>query len=255
MNNCAQPDSRKSGFSLIEIMAAMIILLLLMVMISTIFVSSNQAWDLATSQAENNTDGRAAIDLMADDLQYAVADPTLSFMMRRDRNVTVSYDFTNDEICFVSLQNDSDDGNRTAREIHYYVREDPASPGRYQLVRGYWSGAIVSDYANHCYYNTDWFETGGSNPGRPTANAVIADNIVGLAFFTDTGASYYDSRANSDRLPEYVDIYLEILSDNDAQEVENREAASYDARDFLDRRLRKYTTRVHFFNRHGYQTR
>jgi type II secretory pathway component PulJ len=255
-----------SGFSLIELFAAMAILMAVVSMMGIIFTDSDRAWTLGTGRAENNTSGRAAINMIVRDLQYAVADDLLTYVNRRDRYNIMSLGYTNDEVCCVSLQHDSKDGNRTAREIHYNLKPTTGSPATYELRRGYWAGAISQEtgntFARHCYHRSTWFESGDGNPGRPSYNRVIAANVVGFAVFAcdqqdNVWREYYsDSPAHSNRTPKYVDISLEILDQRHAEQVSDMTYRGEDPayiKEFVERKLRRYTSRVHFCNRSGYK--
>lgn len=255
-------DGPQSGFSLIELLSAVAILMIIVAMMTMIFTESNRSWDIGTSRADNNSAGRAALHMIAHDMQYAIADSNITFIMRPDRSNVVSYGFANDEICFVSLQHDSSGGtNRTAREIIYSVNEDTDRLGTYMLRR-YVDGnnELETDYLNRSYWDTNWYAT------YPSTNAFLIDNVAGLAFYAPGGAGprNYDSGApnldplvaysnNLYRTPEYVDVYLEILNERDAERAKGMPADSAVQKDFVDRKVRRYTTRVYFHNRQGYR--
>ena len=83
--------------------------------------------------------------------------------------------------------------------------------------------------------------------------------LAGLAFFwegSDALREYYsDSAANSNPLPSYVDVYLEILNERDAKRVVEMQGRGIDPDEYIERNVRRYTTRVHFQNRNGYRPR
>lgn len=266
----------RDAFALIELLAAVTILMIIVGMMVLVFTEAERCWTIGTGRAENNSIGRAALTAMAHDLQYAVTDSNITFVMRQDRNGLTAYGFENDEICFVSLQHDSSgSARRTAREVHYYLREDSKRPGTYQLRKGYFSKDIhdesdnspadgYPDYKSHSYWNRTWYETGGTsaesgagNPGRPSAGGYLADNAASLAFFARDSSGmisrdyFSDDPANSNRLPEYVDVFLEILNKRDAIRAAGMSGAAQKA--FVDRNARRYTTRVYFQNRQGYR--
>lgn len=257
----------KSGFTLIELLASMTILMIIVWMMATIFTETDRAWNVGTGRAANNTEGRAALQLIKHDLQYAVADDILTFQMGLDRNSVEPFGFACDEICAVSIQHDSSETNavRAAREIHYYVRPTTNAMGRYELARGYF-GPVISgaQYLNHCYHNRNWWQTGGG-AGRP-AGQIIAENVVGLAFYCPNPANptemirAYDSAdaVNMDQLPPYLDVLLEVLNDREAEQAEQMIASGLPdqtVREFVEKNLRRHSTRVYFQNRHGYRSR
>jgi prepilin-type N-terminal cleavage/methylation domain-containing protein len=263
-----------TAFTLIELICAMAILLMIGAVVGKIFAGSEIIWTRTTTRTDKNADGRAALQMLSHDLQYAVAYEDVdsagravrvTFRMQEDRNGLTSYGFPNSEICFVSLQHDSADQNRTAREIHYYVKEIAGSPGQYELRRHYYSKAISDTPLAHCYFNETWYKTGGvsaqtgvPNPGRPSGGGVIVGNIAGFSVtWPDPAApnAEYDSTAHTNRVPEYVDIYLEVLSQREATEAATFPANSADQRDYVERKARRFTSRVYFHNRHGYRRR
>ena len=273
-------EERKGGFSLLELLCAMAILMVIVLMISTIFAESDKTWTLGTNRADNNATGRAAVNMMANDLQYAVADNVLGFKMQPDRNVLQSFGFTNSEICFVSLQNDSNTNakpnTRTALEMAYYVEAvtDAAPYGvRYELKRAYWDSALVVDTppttrAQHCYGTNTWFDNTKGGAGRPSATlgakvGVLAQNVTGLGFYCPDGTSAYDSTVSNsvssyNRLPQFMDIWLEILNDRPAAQVGQLSPGgvpSARALDILQRNTRRYTARVYFYDSYGYLSR
>jgi prepilin-type N-terminal cleavage/methylation domain-containing protein len=256
---------RKGGYSLIELLASMVILVIIVGVMGMIFSESDKSWAIGTGRAQNNSVGRAALNMMAHDLQYGVADEIVTFKMSADRHSMESFDFANGEICVVSLQNDSSNTNRTAREVHYYVRQSKNANNDvvgYELVRGYYSPAIMNDHASHCYWNPGWYNgSGGSppGPGRPPSNDIIAEHVTGVAFFApdESGAiteDYY-SVDQGNQLPEYVDIFLEVLDERSAGAVADMMLRGVDCTEFVERNARRYTTRVYFHNRYGYKPR
>jgi len=265
-------ERKRKGFTLIELMAAMLILIIIVMMMVTVFNDAEKMWYLGTDRTMNCISGRAAMNLITHDLEHAAADDVLTFVTRPDRDGTSFYGtpLTYDEICFVSLQNDSADGCRTAREIFYYVTTNstpasPAQPGN--LMRGYYSAAISStNYQKHCYLNRNWYNEGPLNPGRNNSNPrPIVEHVVALSFLAPTnqngycGNDYYSTNSYNyssnfvlrDSLPEYVDVFLEVLDESDALKlsgVTNKVA-------FVERNARRYSTRVYFHNRLGYKKR
>lgn len=263
---------RSKGFSLVELLTAMTILVIIVLLMVMIFKDADRIWFTGSGRALNSTAGRATLNLISHDLQYAVADSILSFAIRPDRNGCSSYGLPNDEICFVALQHDSSgDSRRTAREVHYWVRPSTTRTGTYELVRGYYSSEILNNPAAHCYFNKRWYETGGGNPGRP-AGYVIAENVAGLDFvaaeatnvtFFGSGcpnvsfrdiSPYYSTNRNN-LLPEYVDIYLELLSEVDAGRAAALAYNAGEQRKYVEEKHRRFVDRVYFNNKDGYRKR
>lgn len=257
-------ETRAAGFTLIELLASIAILIVIVTMMGRIFTESDRAWTLGTNRSDNNLAGRAALDMMAHDLQYAVADRILTFASQKDRYDLESYGFENDEVSFASIENDSSDGTRAAREVFFYVRENPAGSKRYELMRGYYSSALTdpATSASHCYFNPNWYKnTSEGGVGRPGSSRFIAKNVAGFAVFarTPTGALVrdYDSTdaAYSNRLPGYVDIAIELLNDRDARQAADLQLRGLPYTNFVSDRVVRHVTRVYFENRDGYKER
>ncbi len=263
-----------SGFSLIEILAAMAILMMIVVIMGVIFRDANRSWTLGTSRVLNTATGRTAIDMIAQDLQYAVADNVLTFYAGPERNedaIEAPYDSVRwHEISFVSLQNNQkkDSGGsplRTAVEVSYFVKKDNRNPDRYALIRTAAKASIVNNANAHCYKDPSWHRNRMSGVTAPP----LAENIACLQFHCrDSEGSTqttYDSRSNDNMLPEYVDIYLEVVDDRAAKELADMAALKRrnpslvfrpgggTRAQFLERNIKRYTKRVFFRNRHGYK--
>ncbi len=285
------------GFTLIELLASIAILAVLVTILGTIFTESDRAWKLGAARAEMNNEARAAVTAIANDLQYAIAyastnnadtnlNYNLTFIMRPEIESPLfrprpgihssaqwpvrSYGFTNSEICFVMLKGKSEflHDRRSTLSVYYWVREMTKDDnlggtplGRYELMRT----MIRTDGTNGPYGNTNWFTTTQSSPGhRHTAAnfGTIAENIAGVAFYAPTGngmTKYYYSVAHSNRLPEYVDVVVDALSDDDARraaDLTQRFGNNHpEVTRFVERNLRRYTQRVYFQNRAGYRNR
>jgi len=237
------------GFSLIELLAAMAILSIIVILMTVIFTESDRSWTIGTERVDNTVGGRAAVSLIAHDMQYAVADDILSFSMTKDRKGMISYGFENREIAFVSLQHDSSGGApRTAREIHYWVRETEGATNRYELVRGYYSETIVTDRENHSYWNRDWFQDHAA--GRPTG-VLVAENVAALCFYAPRGESVFPEGR---RLPGYMDVYLEVIDKRFAVRL-GKTTDEAKRKELVELKSRRYTGRTYFQNRDGYSLR
>lgn len=249
---------RTSAFTLIELLAAVTILMVIVWIMAVIFTESDRAWNLGTSRAEVNIEGRAALSMIAHDLQYALAYRahdadgqlySVTFAIGPDRDGIESYGFSNDQASFISLQDDAQGASPYAmRAIWYYLTEDSQAPGKYVLRRNYESENLGD---LHIYDDPDWH-----TPGRSGKSETLAENVTALAFFLPDGTRTYQSPLNGDKLPEYVDIFLEILPPKAADEVLRMKDSGIQGWEaYLERNARRFTTRVYFRNAHGYEER
>lgn len=260
-------------------------------MLTIVYSKSNDTWDMGTNRADVNAAGRATMDLIARDLEFSLADEILAVSFGKatdtDGKTFMTYGFTNDQISVVSLQNDNYNGQRAVREVRYYLREmtDTAGKGldRFELMRGIFTDEITEDdikngkktYEWHCYYapstnNPAWYDE--SSPiGRPTASAVVVENVAGLrvyvsnsdtntyvvankpAFSLPTGGWNSDQITYSNSLPTYVDVVLDLLDEDRSKQV--AATTGTDQRDILERNVKRFVSRVYFLNRDGYKDR
>ncbi len=69
--------ARRSGFSVIELLVAMVILVIIVTVFARFFQRSTQSWESGMRTVETAIAGRAAVNLIARDLERAVADEEL----------------------------------------------------------------------------------------------------------------------------------------------------------------------------------
>jgi prepilin-type N-terminal cleavage/methylation domain-containing protein len=282
-----EQDAR-AGFTILELLCAMAVLLIIVMMMGEIFTHSSRAWEIGTGQAENNTAGRAAIEFLARELSQAIAGSNCTFAILPDRDELLTYGMDNDEICFVAASHDPDfedpeSSERAVREIYYWIRQMKDGRGqlmqaRYELARGHYgeeiSQRLDDEYKTHCYHNPDWWlprRQGGQD--RPEGE-VLVENVAGLRFYSYgydekdeeyvySEEGYYSDddyakkegvdQRYGDKLPLFVDIFLEVLTEQDA--IRAAAMAESDQIRYVEDRARRYSARVHFNNRDGYEER
>jgi hypothetical protein len=266
---------RADGFSLIGMLSVIAILATIVSLMASLFAGTNSVWRRGTGQAGAEAAGRAALGKMAHELQYAVADPILSFTVT-DRLETVSYGFENNEVYFLSLQEDQEDAartNRACREIAYWVRPmSGRSSNLFELVRGCREITGLSNAPpDNCYWNREWF---AFMPPTEEESAVLARNVAGLRFLAWNSKAdldryydsrkqgdrlplyrYYDSRTQGDRLPLFLDVYLELVPGDAARQIADLANRGLDFTGRVERAAQRFTTRVYFQNRDGYRQR
>ena len=264
--------SKKRAFTLIELLAAVSILVVIVTIVGIIFAESDKAWTTGTQRVQKNMSGRAAINLITHDLQYVLVDDLITMNVGFDRNspTSDSYDFVNSELTFASLNNDpteSSDPERAVREYFYYVR--PTTDYRYQLMRGYCSGSILSASDDHCYKNIEWCLDDDDFDGisRSLISAqVVCENVSAFAVYVrDPSISIFDESLPPNMLreyysysnapPPYLDICLELLSEKAAKQIADIESISPPlpdeddiVEDILEKNVTRFTARVYLQN-------
>lgn len=230
-----------SAFTVIEVLVSMAIMAIIAVMVSNIFQSGVESWNIGTRKTEVNTSGRAALGFMADELMQAVAGP-----LESDEPEAADYmPFRvegSEEIAFLSLS------------------QEPSRSESRRALRGvyFWKEGDVLNYARitqalDCYKNI-WAQ------GRPSGGAAntIIEGVETLRFNVYETA---EDLANDDphsgkvltNLPFCVDIFLELLSVEDMKTVKKLKDKGQNADEFIDRSSKSYSTRVYFANRMGYR--
>jgi prepilin-type N-terminal cleavage/methylation domain-containing protein len=152
----SRPDrSCRAGFTLVEMLVAMAIMLTIMLMMATIFHQSNIAWTTGLREVDMSMQGRAALNMIGEELSHAVADGQLQCQFA---------------------------GNG----LTFWTQGRPTSTTRaYHLVRYVRSGASV--------VRTEWQNNAGqpypnfSGGGTP---APVVDQVVDFRVSLPTGASY-----------------------------------------------------------------
>lgn len=288
MNLLRVKPAKRPGFTLIELLSAIAILMVIVTIVGMVFTESDRAWTLGTNRSEMNLAGRAALGMLAHDLQYALADRTLSFAVATNSTVLgrtppTSYGFKNSDLSLVSLSEDvsgvapADSSKyRAVKEIHYYMLRDPEATNRvsYVLMRGFWDTQMVATATAgvHCYNNVNWYKTGGGNPGLPGNGRFIAKNVSAFSVYVPDNNPASPTRgtlvreylsttaANSNRLPEFVDICLELMTDREARQAGRMSmpgsgVPAAELASFINKNVVRYTTRVYLHNRDGYKER
>ncbi|MFH1524627.1 MAG: prepilin-type N-terminal cleavage/methylation domain-containing protein [Chloroflexota bacterium] len=230
-----------AGFTLIEVLVAMMVLSILVLMVANIFQSSSESWNIGTQKADMNTAARAALDYMARELQSAVAGPIEKAGSAGAQYLTFRQEKI-DDIRFLTLANDpnASENERAVRGVFFYL-----DPAEYSLRAGRKvNTATVLD----CYASPSTWDN------AKVGNLLIT-NAASLSFYVyenevalHNGDFINTYPAILNELPFCMDIALEMLSDDDMQ----RYIATGKDSNFKARNAKVYTTRVYFPNRKGY---
>ena len=262
----------KSGFTLIELLASIAILMVIVWVLAAIFRESDRAWALGTGRVDNNIEGRAILQMMSHDLQYAISDENMTFFLSDQDHPTAdglgsdTYGHANSMLAFVTRSKDASPDStgrktRATRELIYYVRPlgdaTPELEYQYRIMRSEFAFQMLADASAHSYYNPNWHSV-----NSPDGN-FAAENIVAFSAWVPNPDDpsemlrNYDSSAYSNRLPMFVDIFVEVLDDEKAEQLALIKAdpmmsRTIDMDKFIEENARRYTRRVHFLNRIGY---
>lgn len=211
--------SARRGFTLIELLAAIAVLAIMILFLGKVFNDSTRIWKLGNKKIESNNAGRAAIEFMARELTAALCDRTLTLKMDSDADNYLNRQ--SDWISFVSTASEatrntvgaSSFTQREAKQVVYRVLK--------MGKRDYTTHALVahnlrSTKSIDCYKRTDWW-TGFENV-TTNNSSVLAENVRNFEVFVyDQNGQLvadYDSRNHGP--PLWIDIYLEVLAEEDA---------------------------------------
>jgi prepilin-type N-terminal cleavage/methylation domain-containing protein len=247
------------GFTLIELLAGLAILSIIVVFLGKIFATSTDAFSVGTSTSETATEARAVMDLITRELSEAVADELLTFKLQTDDFQTYGPVYKSDKLYFaVMSQRPEQNVKRNGKEVIYYVTtmKDPNDadiPNRYRLMRAGGPNYTKSYYQLYEYPNKDWTSLSPGDFGGGNID-VVAENIITFKVTTYdenlTPVPNYYSPNKNHKLPVLVDIYLEVLSEEDGRTASAMPAAA--AHDFIQRRKTAYAARVFPHQREGY---
>lgn len=280
----------KSGFTLIEVLASMAVLLILVLIMGRLFNDSIVTWKLGTRRVEGNTEARAILDFISRDLSQAVADDVLAFRLESEDKIVFGTSASgpnagwyNDCIWFVSLGQDPDViTRRNVREVWYYVDDMVASngttklDGRYKLMRAtktdaadcysnyeFWNNSVGWDY-KQIAENVGSFELwcyGVSNsPAGPVYTNVPDFNSPSKAIYTAPYSDWFRLRGfQYHKLPAYVEILFTTLEEDDAIKaaemfkIAKASGTGFDpVKTFVNRQARRHEIRVNMMNAGGY---
>lgn len=227
---------RAAGFTLLEILVAMVILSFIVALMGNMFKQVSDAWNVGVENAEVNNAGRAALDLIAYDLSQAVAGPLESAAFNGENRF---YMANGDELSFVAFKISPLSGGaaisqRALHGVKYYKDGDTLN----RVIRADTADIYVALPAHQAH---PW--------GNAGANELL-DNVLDFRLRIWDGVAT-DTTWDEPRLPDAIDVYLELMP-ADAM-------ITYDAMpparqlEFRAERAKRFSTRVYLRNRRGYQ--
>ena len=255
----------RAAFTLIELLAAMAVLSIMMLMFANIFSSSGKAWTSGTRRTEQNMNGRAVLEYMGKEIGQAIINTNgIAFQVEYDTAQAVSYRsylYYNSALHFVSTRGCDSAGVDEARIVQYYVRQDTtqASDGfkAWRLMRAQCTDHTFISSLYKQATTPSWFTT---ISGSGWASDVLVDNISqfyvavgtnGTANPIQSFKSYNFSPRTQYHLPNYVDIMIGFLSEDDARKA--RWLTNNALTNYLNKVEKRFTRRIYMENRTGYQ--
>ena len=164
----------RQGFTLVEVLVAMVILMVIVLMMASLMRHTASAWDVGMRNVGVSLEGRSALDLMSRELSAGVMDEVLQYGRIEGGSKSFSFYLMGDP--------DTAGGSRAARLVSYTCNEPKIERRETPLS--------VDDYPPQAA------GTGG-------ANLLVLDGIKGFRL-TTPGGSY------TTNMPEWVDLWMEL---------------------------------------------
>ena len=230
--------ARQSGFTLIEVLASMAVLIVLVLALTRMFAQASSITRNGMTALSRNSEGETAMETLLQDTEGMAVNERLACFV--DANVTDPNGFGFDDVWFITTSGDQDDG-RAYQLMHYFVTNKVATSAsgakyvRFQLYREMWvlANADRNGVDVMGTTETEWWDY---DLGRSDMN-MLANNVVrfdvyalgwdgkewmsgnpqsGHTFNSTVGASYVGGPPNVP--PAAFDVYLQITSPETAAE-------------------------------------
>lgn len=257
-----------SGFTMIELMAAMAILIMITLFVGRIFSDTSKIFTLGTRRMIQAMDGRAVVDFMVREMSSAVFDDVLVFAHKPNAKTVLGMD--SDFVYFVSSEQQAQPNGsqpyRQVKQVSYHIEQmqdysNTAIPNRFAIVRDGRNtmGANYTCYTDPTWWQASYMTDSGSFSG---SHVVLAENVRTLEFWmydtagqlikVEDSSAYINGAYTSDNARKlgWVEIYIELLGEEDA--IKCSLLSGQAAIDFADRSSRRYVGRVYFQNGRGY---
>ena len=201
MTDQTTEQNRSSGFTLLEMLVGLVIMMVIALVISKVIALGSDAFANGSRRADVNLTGRAVIDLMSRDFEIAIASPRFPATLNNNAST-----FT-----FHVLDPKEDETTGRWHDIYrveYSVSSD-------HIVRRLFAINMAND---------------SSIP--VSTNGLLCNGIQSFRIQTEGGQNY------TTNLPYFVDVYMMVRSDIDAEL-----AASSGA--FSDRNDRQFGSKLY----------
>lgn len=184
----------RSGFTLIEVLASMVVVVVLMMALARMFAVASLSVKRGTNAVMRNSTLETAMETLLQDVEGMIVNSRLPCVARADITDAGTDGFGFDELYFITTSGDQDD-DRAYLAVRYRVNAtnmvnlDGTEYQTFQLVRETWTLALLDGYHKAQPYGIDvmanpnksnyepWFDT-VVEKGVGIDQNVIADNVV-----------------------------------------------------------------------------
>lgn len=250
------PQRRIAGFTIVELLASVAILIIMVLALARVFGASSMAWRNGNKRIESNNSGRTAIEFMARELSGLLVSPNRP-TMTLDSDIDDYLGMKSDMLSFVSLSHQAEWFTNSAvkfrdvQQVRYRVVPMVGLTNRYALVRyvveRYDEGNSLTKFTS--YLTDDWVDEFDSQ--RWEWGSVLAENVRNFeVFITPEGSSTPQSDYDylTDGPAATIDIYMEVLAEDDAIKA----SLMPNNATMINAASRRYATRIYVQNRTGY---
>jgi prepilin-type N-terminal cleavage/methylation domain-containing protein len=260
----ARTHRLRSGYTLLELLAGMAILVVIVLMLTRIFAETMSAWDQGTRRVSQAQEARVVMDFLTQGISSALGDDKVSFRVFAPGGFGPSenpHGYPSSAVAFIAPTRTPPYSSTMRRATPHYVYfvdqmlDDSNAPmdGRYRLVRVRRTETTHDTAGNRstsAFRDPQWWSPGNWGTGiQPAEREVVAENVAGFAVraYTASGGyvADYDSM-DQGSLPLWVDISLGMMDEATALRV-----AETGDQELIQRSVRWYGTRVFFRNREG----
>ncbi len=163
---------QKSGFSLIELLVALVIMSVVSLAIYSVFSVSSRSYTTQGVTAEEQQSVRAATEVMLQDIRAAGLDPTASGNFGIELAEVAKLRFTSDSIDagLGDFNGELDDTN--SERITYVLQGTQLNQILYETTAIENSEPLISDVQNLTF---TYFDADGNNLGSPVSALQLAD--------------------------------------------------------------------------------
>lgn len=232
------------GFSIIELLAAMTILVIIVGLMSMMMMRVRELWDSTTARERCTRDARAALDALGNDLEQAMTDTNLFFVTSVSTQKIEGLTFNASRLYLVTLTDSMSADERPLAEIEYRVEAETNLLGE---ATGF--NRLVRRSQTFPARAAEGFSPLGPDTIETLKAAPVASGVVGFSVGISTNAAQaaelsieWDSREDTPRLPLHADIYLELMTREHITQSLQLAAQRKDT--FVERHKYRYSRRV-----------
>ena len=241
---CNRPNRRRAAFTLIEVLAAMAVLVVLVLALTRMFMEAAGITKRGTTALMRNSTMETAMETLLQDAESMMVNDRLACYVRADTTDKGADGFGFDDVWFIGTSGDQDD-DMPYEYVKFYVKPQNLTNAmgvpyrRYDLYKSRMIMAVGASAENgNSFYalrkepedDQEWWEHGLFDT-KVGDEEVIAENVVMFDIycqrwdngndFTTSGDDFYSSEklgATSNIPPVAVDVMLVLTSPEAAVE-------------------------------------